>query len=233
MQKFIKDFYCEMEHVNFKIRGILLDDGETLLKIGNDSKLLGRIFEMIIEPYLELLCCIRNWKLEVNEIQNVYPDFTIVTDKNERIAVDVKTTYRTYTKNGKLEKMGFTLGAYGSFLRDNAKNIVYPYDTYKSHYVIGFAYDRIPEDDCPYSNIQYFIQEKYKIAGDKPGSGNTENIGTIKTTLFQDFIDGNGIFSSLGNEVFEDYWRNYPRYRSNSKSYTNIQEYLEYKKNSA
>ena len=27
----------------------------------------------------------------------------------------------------------------------------------------------------PYCDVKYFIQEKYKIAGDKPGSGNTEN----------------------------------------------------------
>ena len=31
--------------------------------------------------------------------------------------------------------------------------------------------------------VKYFIQEKYKIAGDKPGSGNTENIGSISSNI--------------------------------------------------
>ena len=167
---------------------------------------------------------------KTNEIQNTYPDFTIHTNDNKRIALDIKTTYRSYNKNNTLQSMAFTLGAYGSFLRNNTKNIVYPYDTYSGHYVIGFVYDRIPDEDCPYSNVQYFIQEKHKIAGDKPGSGNTENIGSIKTTNFLDFVHGTGPFSKLGIEVFEDYWRNYPKYRSKEKSYTNLNEYFQTKK---
>ncbi len=228
MEKFSKDFYDEMKTMDFKIRGLLLNDGK-VLKLSDDSKLLGRIFEMIIEPVIAI-CCIKNdWILEPNDVQNTYPDFTITMKDGKRIALDIKTTYRSYSKNNELQNLVFTLGAYGSFLRDNTKNIMYPYDTYVAHYVIGFVYDRIPEDDCPYSNIQYFIQEKYKIAGDKPGSGNTENIGTIRTTNFNDFVEGNGLFAKLGNDVFEDYWRNYPKYRSTEKNYTDLEGYFEYK----
>ena len=75
------------------------------------------------------------------------------------------------------------------------------------------------------------MQEKYKIAGDKPGSGNTEKIGSILTNKIQDFVQGNGLFAELGNDVFENYWRGYPRYRAAVKQYTTLTQYLDLIKN--
>lgn len=37
----------------------------------------------------------------------------------------------------------------------------------------------------PYKDVEVFVQEKYKISGDKPGSGNTENIGSFKTNRME------------------------------------------------
>lgn len=79
-------------------------------------------------------------------------------------------------------------------MRNNSKNIEYCYTDYKKHYVIGFVYKRngLAQESrvykyqdrqkihSPYSDVKFFIQEKYKIAGDRPGSGNTENIGSVK-----------------------------------------------------
>lgn len=92
--------------------------------------------------------------------------------------------------------------------------------------VVHFGENILP----PFRNVEYFIQEKYKIAGDKPGSGNTENIGSIQSNNIEDFVNGNGVFSKLGNSVFEDYWRGYPRYRSNEKQYTTLKQYLDLNK---
>ena len=44
-----------------------------------------------------------------------------------------------------------------------------------------------------------------------------------------DFKNGLGMFSTLGNEVFEDYWRGFPKYRATTRDYTTLQEYLEKK----
>lgn len=139
-------------------------------------------------------------------------------------------------------KYGFTLGSYASFLRNNTKNIAYPYSDYIKHYVIGFIYDRnelsepgIKYDinskniQLPYKNTEFFIQEKYKIAGEKPGSGNTENIGSVLSNNINVFKNGLGPFSSLGNETFEDYWKGYPKYRANIKAYTTLNGYLKNK----
>ncbi|MGP1431629.1 MAG: type II restriction endonuclease [Treponema sp.] len=48
-----------------------------------------------------------------------------------------------------------------------------------------------------------FCSAKIKIAAAHPGSGNTKNIGSI--IKIEDLINGNGHFSALGEEIFDDY----------------------------
>jgi len=56
-------------------------------------------------------------------------------------------------------------------------------------------------------DFDFFIAEKWKIASDKQGSGNTANIGSIVDIA--DLKKGNGVFSQLGEEWFDEYWINY------------------------
>ncbi|MGQ9848196.1 MAG: type II restriction endonuclease [Bacteroidales bacterium] len=56
-------------------------------------------------------------------------------------------------------------------------------------------------------DFDFFAAEKWKIASDKQGSGNTANIGSILD--IEDLKNENGIFSKLGEEWFDEYWINY------------------------
>lgn len=56
-------------------------------------------------------------------------------------------------------------------------------------------------------DFDFFSAEKWKIASDGQGSGNTANIGSI--TDIEDLKNENGIFSKLGEEWFDEYWINY------------------------
>jgi hypothetical protein len=56
-------------------------------------------------------------------------------------------------------------------------------------------------------DFDFFVAEKWKIASDKQGSGNTANIGS--TLSIDDLRNENGIFSQLGEEWFDEYWINY------------------------
>lgn len=56
-------------------------------------------------------------------------------------------------------------------------------------------------------DFDFFASEKWKIASDKQGSGNTANIGSIVDIA--DLKNGNGIFSQLGEEWFDEYWMNH------------------------
>ena len=56
-------------------------------------------------------------------------------------------------------------------------------------------------------DFDFFVAEKWKIASDRQGSGNTANIGSIVD--IEDLKKENGIFSKLGEEWFDEYWINY------------------------
>ena len=152
----------------------------------------------------------------------------------------MKTTYRRFTSGGQW-RASFTLGSYTSFLRNGTKNIVFPYSDYARHYVIGFVYTRrqevsqdvftlgeLEDATCPYTDVEWFVQEKHRIAGERPGSGNTTNIGSIVASSVEEFAAGNGPFARPGEDVFLDYWRNYGPTAA-TRAYKNVAEYYSWK----
>lgn len=56
-------------------------------------------------------------------------------------------------------------------------------------------------------DFDFFAAEKWKIASDKQGSGNTANIGSVVD--IDSLKNGNGVFSVLGEEWFDEYWINH------------------------
>lgn len=235
----IDEFYEEMKKVKFETYGIL-DSSNKIHTLGTDSKIIGRIFEMLTQPVLEKIAKRHRMFLTTPESQTAYPDFIMMSSVSsiEKIAIDIKTTYVDSDQS----TIKFTLGSYGSYMRNNTKNIEYKYTDYSKHYVIGFIYKRNGKSQesqvfdyadkdkiqFPFYEVKYFIQEKYKIAGDKPGSGNTENIGSFSTKRFSDLKRGKGPFSELGVDVFDIYWKYYPKYRSTDKAYTSLSEFVEW-----
>lgn len=199
--------------------------GKKILAFGNDSKILGRLFEVAVKPFLKEAANQLGYEFGESQEQTVYPDFWFKTPNDKLIAIDIKSTYRKYNHHNEIKPFNFTLGAYSSFLRNGTKNIYQSYSDYVAHIVIGFLYTRNPnatikttniesinEIIAPYENVEFFVQEKYKIAGQKKGSGNTNNISTIKSSNIVDFQNGKSYFTILGNSIFENYWRNYPLY---------------------
>lgn len=233
----IEIFYEKMKKQSFEAYG-LLDSKNQIHTFGTDSKIIGRIFEMFTQPILQEIANENGYVLKTPESQTVYPDFILMKSETskEKIAIDVKSTY--IEKN--TSSIKFTLGSFASYMRNNTKNIEYSYTDYSKHYVIGFVYKRNANAQeslifdysekeriqFPFTDVIYFIQEKYKIAGDKPGSGNTENIGSISSTNFCDFEWGKGPFLELGQDVYNLYWSYYPKYRVHDKNYTSLPEFL-------
>lgn len=225
----------------YKIQGVIADD-RRIYPLGTDTKVLGSIFELVSRPLIYEIAKEHGLKVREPRAQNIYPDFTLLVDEHdvEKIAVDVKTTYREGNK-----KVSFTLGGYNSFIREKtkAKNIEFPYDQYAEDWIVGFIYKRkAPEEipshiydlkdlskiPIPFEDVQVFVQEKWRIAGQSAGSGNTTNIGSISGTV-EDFRAGRGSFSS--EEEFLDYWRNYERTAAQRRqSYSTLEGYRAWKK---
>ncbi|HWZ16651.1 MAG TPA: type II restriction endonuclease [Mucilaginibacter sp.] len=204
----------------------VITKGAKVYTLSYDSKILSGIFEILTEPIIQKIADNNNLVLKKG-VQNQYPEFTLFDEDapNEKIAVDMKSTYRKRNVGGDVKPFSFTLGSYRSYLQDvnGTTGILYPYREYKEHWVIGFIYDRNPgcknveitniieasRLQAPYSNIEFFVQEKHKISGKTPGSGNTTNIGSIKSKTVDSFIDGTGPFQV--KEDFENYWRTFAK----------------------
>ncbi|WP_438862373.1 type II restriction endonuclease [Neptunicella sp.] len=234
------DALLEEYKADYNICGVI-STAQKVYPIGSDTKVLSTVFELFSRPIIQQFADENGYDVIEPTVQNHYPDFTLQKSDNDKrkIAIDVKTTYRNKS-NGRFK---YTLGGYTSFLRNNTKNIVFPFDEYKEHWVMGFVYTRVAlkkaaeykiyntdemEDIAlPYKDVKTFFQQKWKISGDKAGSGNTTNIGSISGCI-EDFCMGNGPF--LSEDEFIDYWRHYERTaKLRAGKYFDIESYRNWK----
>ena len=227
--------------LDWDIKGIL-DSKDRVYVIPNDTKVLSTILELVTMPMILEIAEKYNIEVIPSDRQTVYPDITLVHE-GKKYALDIKSSYRK-TANS---IAGMTLGSYTGYLRNPTKNIMFPYDEYESHWVLGFIYSRsekavsdivgLDEVDSivpPINDIEIIVQEKYKISSASPGSGNTANIGSVKD--IETLKNGTGPFAELGLEAFEEYWRNFlqlkiARDRGMKQPYRDIVTYKTWKAN--
>lgn len=230
------------------IKGFI-DVFRNVYTISADTKVISKLLELHIFPNFVEFADRTGYSIEPATHQNWYPDLTFLNKANSDIkfAVDLKTTY-TNEKNPNLCN-GFTLGSHGTYFvsRDSKKNIQYPYNQYSGHFCLGIIYSRaalandvelkrvaiehLADIRSVIKNFTFFVAEKWKLASDKAGSGNTANIGSIKG--ISDILAGNGTFAKAGEEVFDEYWANYgkikvPAGNGTFKNMTSFDEYIAY-----
>lgn len=197
-----------------------IDVYKHIYTISTDTKVVSKIIELYIFPLLFKFAQENELQLKLTKEQNFYPDITFIDNEGNLFAVDLKSSYRkTATRIN-----GMTLGAFTGYFRNrqSSKNVTFPYSSYLAHIVLGIIYsenDEIIDERKFYTienldnivsvvkDITFFVQEKWKIAVDRPGSGNTKNIGSV--SLIDDLVNGKGPFAELGEDVFDDYWTNY------------------------
>ena len=252
-ESFLNALREEFEHF---AAAIAVDSGEWIIKgfidvyrniytISIDTKVISKIMELTLFPVLARFAENHNFDLILSDHQNHYPDMTFVDKTGDRIAVDVKSTYRVNDERIN----GFTLGSFTGYFRQrkSTKNIRFPYSSYSAHLVLGIVYrrsDNTIDEQRIYTlndlhqiasvirDIEIFVHEKWKIASDRPGSGNTKNIGSEKS--IEALLNGNGPFAEFGEAVFDDYWQNYltkdmARAIESEVCYSNLDEYWQWK----
>lgn len=250
----LKDFASELQSYvsddsnQWTIKGFI-DSYKNVYSISSDTKIISKIIEIHLFPKFLEFAKINNYEIIHADHQNYYPDITFVSaTKNEKFAVDLKTTY--ILESNPEFCNGFTLGSHGAYFIDRncSKNIQFPYNEYSGHFCLGVFYqrnrmnkmeetkiyeiDEILQIPSVIRNLSFFAAEKWTIASDKGGSGNTANIGSIKK--IKDIIDGNGVFKNLGEEWFDDYWMNYGKIsiqdeKGRIKRITSLDEFMKYK----
>lgn len=231
------------------IRGFV-DIFRNVYTISADTKIISKLLELHLFPHFLNFAQEIGYRLELATYQNWYPDLTFVNQENPDIkfAVDLKTTYRDEKHTEFCN--GFTLGSHGEYFvnRSSKKNVQYPYGEYSGHFCLGIIYTRSEMDKCEETrmytidtigdipavirNFTFFAEEKWRIASNKPGSGNTANIGSIQK--IEDIISGNGVFAKAGEALFDDYWSNFGKIEileesGDRKKLSSFTEYLKYR----
>lgn len=220
-----------------------------MYSISSDTKVVSKILEIHLFPHFLAFAKRCGFRVELATHQNWCPDltFTSRSDSKIKFAVDLKTTYRN-EKNPDFCN-GFTLGAHGTYFTDrqSSKNVRYPYGDYYGHFCLGIIYSRSELDKSDelkiykvdevetippvISRFVFFAEEKWKIASDQSGSGNTANIGSI--TIIDDILNGNGVFAKADEALFDDYWINFGKIetvtKEGVKKIRNFADYLNYR----
>ena len=241
--------YVSTDDGQWTVKGFI-DTFRNVYTISSDTKIVSKILEIHLFPKIVAFADEHGFAIVLADHQNYYPDisFVLKSDETVRFAVDFKTTYRISDKPWLCN--GFTLGSHGKYFQDrtSTKNIQFPYGSYSGHFCLGIIYNRADgstvEEMHPYpieelhsitsviSNIQFFVAEKWRIAGDKGGSGNTANIGSIQR--IKDILLGSGMFANLGEEWFDDYWMNFGRIvvkdpDGKAKKITSLVDFVKYR----
>ncbi len=211
--------YLETADNQWIVKGFV-DVYKNVYPISGDTKVVSKVIEILLTPKLNAFAEKNGLTLELPTRQNYYPDFTFRDADGNLFAVDFKTSYYDGNKVN-----GLTLGSYWGYfrLRNRAMNMDRPYGEYKCHIVVGLLYkqlcvgpvgrhvacslEEMSEMKSVIGDFLLFVQPKWKIALDRPGSGNTRNIGGVER--LDDLVNGAGPFAELGEEVFDDYWMNY------------------------
>jgi hypothetical protein len=251
LSKFVKTLKSQVstDTNDWTIKGFI-DIFKNIYTISADTKIVSKLLEIHIFPQLLKFAYTNNYRIILPNHQNYYPDITFINNDSTKVkfAVDFKTTYRLNNKPNYCN--GFTLGSHGEYFinRNSSKNIQFPYNEYLGHFCIGIIYSRNSLDNIDetktYSidklksitsvikDFAFFVSEKWEIASDKSGSGNTANIGSINK--ISDIINGNGTFANFGEEIFDDYWMNYGKItiideKNKEKQIRNLIDFLIYR----
>ncbi len=233
------------------LRGFI-DTARRVYSLGSDTKVVSKALELMLLPPITHFLEDCGYQVLLAKHQNFYPDLSIVSER-VRYAIDLKTTYRILRQDEETATRvsGFTLGAFTGYFRnrESTKNIMFPYKSYLQHYVVGLVYTQVTDQQVgiyalheidsiqpPIRDIEIFFHEKWRVASDRPGSGNTRNIGSI--TNLAALREGRGSFVRLGTEgetVFNEYWQQYLNRdmaraaELSTPPFRNLREYLHYR----
>lgn len=218
LSEFVKDLtdHISTSENQWTIKGFL-DVFQNIYTISADTKTVSKILEIHIFPKILEFANKYGYKVVLTKHQNYYPDVSFVSSDDEQIkfAVDFKTTYRLPLAPEFCN--GFTLGSHGEYFinRNSTKNIQFSYNQYLGHFCLGIIYTRSGFRDLDetriykigelssitsvISDFQFFVAEKWEIASDSGGSGNTANIGSINK--ISDILEGGGMFKNLGEDM--------------------------------
>ena len=78
---------------DWSIKGFI-DITKNIYTISVDTKVISKIIELMMFPVLQKFAKENNFEMNFCTEQNHYPDVTFITKSKQKIALDLKSTYR-------------------------------------------------------------------------------------------------------------------------------------------
>jgi hypothetical protein len=111
-----------LTHFNEFHRTLATDSGDWVVKgfidvyrniytISVDTKVVSKIIELMLFPVISRFATEHGYKMVLSEYQNHYPDISFIAPDGTKVALDLKSTYRTSIETVN----GFTLGAFNDY----------------------------------------------------------------------------------------------------------------------
>lgn len=98
-----------------------IDIYKNIYTISLDTKVISKIIELMLFPSILKFASEHNYKVLPAQHQNHYPDITLITEDDEKIAVNLKSTY--YKNKNSVN--GFTLGSFTGYFRNRTSTKKY------------------------------------------------------------------------------------------------------------
>jgi len=113
---YLNQYLCDIQDSdgNWTVKGFI-DIFKNIYTISLDTKVISKVLEIMLFPKIQQFAIENDFEIILSKEQNFYPDISFINKNNgEKIALDIKSTYRT----SKTAASGFTLGAFTGYFRD-------------------------------------------------------------------------------------------------------------------
>jgi hypothetical protein len=117
-QKELTDYFEQFRQAlatdkgDWVVKGFI-DVYRNIYTISLDTKVISKIIELMLFPLVARFATEHKLRMVLCEQQNHYPDVTLIAKDGTKIALDLKSTYRTDRDSVN----GFTLGAFTGYFR--------------------------------------------------------------------------------------------------------------------
>jgi hypothetical protein len=114
MLSYFKEFsrVLATDQGDWVVKGFI-DVFRNIYTISVDTKVVSKVIELMLFPVISRFAFENKYKMVLSEHQNHYPDITFIDSNGGKIALDLKSTYRTSNETVN----GFTLGAFTGYFR--------------------------------------------------------------------------------------------------------------------
>ncbi|CAN2039021.1 Restriction endonuclease [Candidatus Magnetomoraceae bacterium gMMP-15] len=201
--KYALDIKSSYRAVNNKINGMTLGAFTGYFRNRHWNKNITFPYQEYEEHYV---LGIIYTKTDLYNCQQILKKYKIKITKK---ILDTTSQYLMVQDDNSINNFANALGNQVAKLNIDVEKILIEFNASKIDERKTYKISNLDAINSVVRDFEFFIHEKWRIAKDGPGSGNTKNIGS--TNKIDELINGLGIFTKYknGKQLFDAYWQAY------------------------